>query len=292
MELYTAQTIRKCPYTSHILVPPSAMHQSTFFVMTIVEKGEATVEIFSRDGSSSKEIKIKENYCFFIYPFSPIIYRSYSKSFSARDIYLNEKTMKQCCDFLQKGLYDKLLDLPFAPTFKLSPSSLIFIAECTSQLIGEKISEKKNLLYKSLISLLISQYVTSKTNNNVLPKWLNGFLRRMDEAEFADKSVEELVRTTNYSHGYVNREFKKYLGCSIIQFIIRKKLDKATVLLTTTDYSVETISDMLNLSNVSNFINIFKKRYGLTPAKYRKLHGSSIQIDTYQEWGDTTYTMK
>ena len=90
----------------------------------------------------------------------------------------------------------------------------------------------------------------------------------------------------------MNREFKKYLGCSIIKFITRKKLDKATVLLTTTDYSVESISDMLNFSNVSNFINIFKKRYGLTPAKYRKLHGSSIQIDTYQEWGDTTYTLK
>ncbi len=292
MELYTAQTIRKCPYTSHILIPPSNVHQSTFFVMTIVEKGEATIEVFSKDGDSSKVIKIKENYCFFIYPFSPIIYRSYSKSFSARDVYLNEKTMKQCCDFLQAGLYDKLLDLPFAPTFKLSPSSLIFVAECTSALIGEKMSEKKNLLYKSLISLLISQYVTSKTNNNVLPKWLNGFLRRMDEPEYADKSIEDLVRTTNYSHGYVNREFKKYLGCSIIKFITRKKLDKATVLLTTTDYSVESISDMLNFSNVSNFINIFKKRYGLTPAKYRKLHGSSIQIDTYQEWGDTTYTLK
>lgn len=292
MELYTAQTIRKCPYTSHILVPPSTVHQSTFFVMTIVEKGEASIEVFSRDGSSSKVINIKENYCFFIYPFTPVIYHSYSKSFSARDIYLDEKTMLQCCNFLGKGLYDKLLDLSFPPTFRLSPTSLIFIAECTSALIGEKVSERKTLLYKSLISLLIAQYVSSKSKNSVFPKWLNAFLRRIDENEFVDVSIEELVKTTNYSHGYVNREFKKYLGCSIIQYIIRKKLDRATVLLTTTDYSVEAISDMLKLSNVSNFINVFKKRYGLTPAKYRKLHGSSIQLDSYQEWGETTYAMK
>ena len=292
MELYTAQTIRRCPYVSHILVPPTVVHQSTFFVLTIIEKGEACVEFFSKDGKSSKTINVKENYCFFIYPFSPIIYKSYSKSFSCRDVYLDEKTMKECCDFLSEGLYDKLLDLPFAPAFKLSPSSVIFMAECTSALVGEKISERKNLLHKSLVSLLISQYVASKTANNVFPKWINGFLRRLDDDEFVTKSVEEMVKSTNYSHGYVNREFKKYLGCSIIQFIIRRKLDNSTVLLTTTDYSVETISDMLNFSNVSNFINVFKKRYGLTPAKYRKLHGSSIQIDTYQEWGDTTYLNK
>ena len=286
------QTIRKCPYTSHILVPPSAPHQSTFFVLTVVEKGEACIEFFSKDGESSKTINVKENYCFFIYPFSPIHYKTYSKSFVCRDIYLDEKTMKHCCDFLEEGLYDKLLDLPFCPTFKLSPSSLIFIAECTSALTGDKTSERKNLLHKSLVSLLISQYVSSKTTNTVFPKWINGLLRKLDEDESVTMSVEEIVKTTNYSHGYVNREFKKYLGCSIIQFIIRKKLDKATLLLTTTDYSVEAISDMLNFSNVSNFINVFKKRYGLTPAKYRKLHGSSIQIDTYQEWGDITYLNK
>ena len=289
MELYTMETIRKCPYTSHILIPPSAPHQSTFFVLTIVEKGEACIEFYSKNGNATKTINVTSNYCFIIYPYSPIIYKSFSKNFACRDLYLNEKSMKECCDFLEKGLYDKLLDLPYAPVFKLSSSSLIFVAECASILTGVKTSERKNYLHKSLVSLLISQYILSKSSNNVFPVWISGFLRRLDDDKFVSMSVEEMVKTTNYSHGYVNREFKKYLGCSIIQFIIRKKLDKATLLLATTDYSVESISDLLNFSNVSNFINVFKKRYGITPAKYRKLHGSSIQMDTYQEWGDTTY---
>lgn len=291
MELCTAQTIRKCPYTSHILVPPTDEHQSTFFVLTIIEKGEATIKFIGEDGKD-KVANVKENYCFFIYPFSPIIYTSFSKTFSARDIYVDERRMKECCEFLEKGLYNKLLDLPFAPVFQLSPSSVIFLAERATQLMGDKITDKRNSFHKSLVTLLVSLYVSSKTANTVYPKWINGFLRKLDDDEFASKSVEEMVKSTNYSHGYVNREFKKYLGCSIIQFIIRKKLEKATVLIATTDLSIESISDSLNFSNVSNFINVFKKRYGITPAKYRKLHGSSIQIDTYQEWGDITFLDK
>lgn len=292
MELNTTQVIRKCPYTSHILLPPKEKHQSTFFVLTIVEKGEASIKFYSLDGTSEKTINVKENYCFFIAPFSPITYTSISKAFSARDIYVDERTMKECCEFLEKGLFDKLVDSPFAPVFKLSPSSVIFLAECASQLAGDKRSEKKDTLHKSLVSLLVSLYLSSKSVNTVYPKWISGFLRKLDDEEFASKSVEEMVKSTNYSHGYVNREFKKYLGCTIIQFIIRKKLEKATVLIATTDLSVEAISDTLNFSNVSNFINVFKKRYGITPSKYRKLHGSSISIDTYQEWGDVTLLNK
>ena len=288
MKLHTAQTIRKCPYSSHILVPPTDIHQSTFFVITIIEHGEACIEFFSKDGSHSKTYNVKENCCFFVYPFTPLLFKSFSKNFAFRDIYLDEKTMRECAEFLEKGLYDKLLDSSNIPVFKLSPSSIIFLAESMSALVGEKVSKKRNILHKSLVSMLISQYVASKSSTNVFPKWINGFLRKLDDDKFITMSVEEMVKTTNYSHGYVNREFKKYLGCSIIQYIIRKKLDNATVLLTTTDNSVEEISDMLNFSNVSNFINVFKKRYGLTPAKYRKLHGSSIQIESYQEWGDVT----
>ena len=286
MELNTTQTIRKCPYTSHILVPPTNVHQSTFFVITIVEKGEATIQLLSKDGNPVKTINVKENYCFIIPPFTSIVFTSFSKTFSMRDLYINEKRMKECCEFLQKGSYNKLVEQPFLPVFRLSSSSVIFLAECASQLIGDKISDKRDSLHKSLVSTLLSLYYASKSTNTVYPKWLNGFLRKLDDPDCASRSIEELVKSTNYSHGYVNREFKKYLGCSIIQFIIRKKLEKATVLIATTDLSIESISDSLNFSNVSNFINVFKKRYGITPAKYRKLHGSSIQMDTYQEWGE------
>ena len=290
MEIYTKETIKKCPYTSHILVPPELPHQTTFFVISLIEKGEATIEFFEKNGKGTKTVDVKENTCFICRPFAPILYKSWSKSFSCRDIYLDERTMIECCNFLQKGLYDELLDLDFQPVFKLSAPTLIYFAESTSALTGEKTSPDRDAILKSLVCSILTQYNISKASENVYPVWINGFLRTLDDEELLNVSIEKLVKTTNYSHGYVNREFKKYIGCSIKQFIIRKKIDKATILLATTDYSIEEISNMLHFSNVSNLINLFKQRYGVTPAKYRKLHCSAIQLDTYQEWGEITHS--
>ena len=293
MELYTTtQTIKKCPYSSHILVPPTDVHKTTFFVLSFVEKGEATIEFYDKDDNKKKTITVVENTCFFSYPFVAMKYISYSKDLSYRNIMVNEKVMMECSNFLHPGLYDDLLNLEYPPVFHISPPSIIYLAECASALEGANKNKQKDAAHRSLVCSLLNQYLVSKTTNNIFPIWINGFLRSLEDEEFLSKSVEDMVKSTNYSHGYVNREFKRCIGCSIKQYIIRKKLDRATVLLTTTSYSIEEISDILKFGNASNLIIIFKKRYGLTPAKYRKLYGSSIQVDVYQEWGDITYPDK
>lgn len=289
MEFYTYETIKKCPYTSHILVPPDDEHQATFFVISLIEKGAATIEFFDKEGKS-QVVEVKENTCFICPPFSPMLYKSWTKTFSCRDIYLNERTMIECCKFMQKGLYDELMGLEFPPVYRLSAPTIIYLAESTSALMGDKITPERDSIHRSLVCSLLAQYNLSKFSKNIYPEWISGFLRTLDDEEYLNVSIEKLVKTTNYSHGYVNREFKKYIGCSIKQFIIRKKIDKATILLATTDYSIEEISNTLHFSNVSNLINLFKLRYGVTPAKYRKLHCSAIQLDTYQEWGETTHS--
>ena len=154
----------------------------------------------------------------------------------------------------------------------------------------KKKSEKLDIIHKTLVCEFLAQHRIRKSVNTIFPKWISGLLRKLEDKDFVALSVEEMVKTTNYSHGYVTREFKKYMGCSIKQYIIRKRLGVATVLLTTTDLSIEEISDSLSFSTVSNFINTFKKRYHITPAKYRKMYGSLIQLDTYQEWGDLVET--
>lgn len=292
MMLHTKQTIYKCPYASHILVPPKIVHQSTFFVISIIEKGEAEIQFFSADEKKSKVITVDENCCIINFPFRSTLYKSHSNNFSFRNIFVDERTMLECCNFVKEDLYNELLDLDFPPTFHLSPPSVIYFAETTSSLMKEKKTEKMDMIHKTLVCELLVHYKIRKSANMVFPKWINGLLRRLEDKDFISLSVEEMVKTTNYSHGYVNREFKKYMGCSIKQYIIRKRLGVATVLLTTTDSSIEEISDNLNFSTISNFINTFKKRYHITPAKYRKLYGSLIQLDTYQEWGDTLETYK
>ena len=211
MEIYTTQTIRKCPYTSHILVPPKDEHKATFFVISLVEKGEASIEFFDKDDNKTIKVDVSENTCFFTYPFVAIKYLSYSKDLSYRNIIVTEKAMMECCNFLYEGLYDDLLNLEYPPVFRVSPPSIIYFAECASSIEGAKRSEKKDAVHKSLVCSLLNQYLVSKSSNNIFPKWINGFLRNLDNEESLSKSVEEMIKTTNYSHGYVNREFKRYI---------------------------------------------------------------------------------
>lgn len=289
MDIYTKKTIEKSPYTSYILVPPLCVHASTFFVISIVERGEATVDLYSKNSKDSNIKKteyLKESHCLISFPFSKSHYTDSTKNLAFRNIYMDESEFEECCNFVDPKLYNELCSLEYAPTFKLSSPAVIFYAEQMTFLVGEEKTTNKDMILKSLVCSILAQYVKCKTEAHIFPNWINALLRNLDDEEFISLSVEQMVQTTNYSHGYVNREFKKYLGCSIKQFVIRKKLSLATVMLATTTLSTQEIADNLNFSTVSNFINFFKIRYNITPAKYRKNYGSAITTESYQEWGD------
>ncbi|MBQ2666992.1 MAG: helix-turn-helix domain-containing protein, partial [Clostridia bacterium] len=48
------------------------------------------------------------------------------------------------------------------------------------------------------------------------------------------------------------------------------KLDRAQKLLQTTDMKLDDICDAIGYSDTTQFIRDFKKKYEITPAKYRK----------------------
>jgi AraC-like DNA-binding protein len=51
---------------------------------------------------------------------------------------------------------------------------------------------------------------------------------------------------------------------------MRRKLEEAKSLLKFTDKSISEISEYLCFSTQSYFQNVFKKKYGMTPKKYRE----------------------
>lgn len=53
-------------------------------------------------------------------------------------------------------------------------------------------------------------------------------------------------------------------------WINEKRLEKAEVLLQTTDYLITDICFLCGYESLSNFIYQFKKIYNISPAKYRK----------------------
>ncbi len=283
--LLTKETIENCPYTSIVLLPPQQQHKATFYVISICECGTATVDYFASDDKSFITTTMKPNDAVIIRPFDNHVFHNNDDPYSHRDIYVDDSLMKECCDFLDPNLYQELLNEEYSPSFEISGSYLVSLAETLSQLMGKEKNKERDLLHRGVIISLLTRYYENKIKKTVYPGWINQLLRDINQEDFIVKTIDEMVKTTNYSHGYVNREFKKYLKCSLKSYVIKTKLSFAFSLLSTTDIPLDEIVDRLGFTTISNFISVFKKHYGITPAKFRKNQRVSIETDSYTEWG-------
>ena len=82
-------------------------------------------------------------------------------------------------------------------------------------------------------------------------------------------TIEELAEYVSLSTSYLSRLFKKELGVSVSEYIVKRKIEKAQNLLRYSDNSIIDIANYLSFSSQSHFIQVFKNTVGLTPKKYR-----------------------
>jgi AraC family transcriptional regulator len=84
-------------------------------------------------------------------------------------------------------------------------------------------------------------------------------------------TVQVLAERAHLSISVFAHSFKKIMGISPYQFIITKRLERASKLLLAQDDSlpISTICQMCGFSSPSAFTTRFKQKYELSPAKYR-----------------------
>ena len=81
--------------------------------------------------------------------------------------------------------------------------------------------------------------------------------------------IPEIARRIGISQRQLERYFKRYLGCSVVQFSQLLRLQYARVLLTSTDMPIREVSIASGFNSMSHFANIFFKCFGKKPSQYR-----------------------
>jgi two-component system response regulator YesN len=81
---------------------------------------------------------------------------------------------------------------------------------------------------------------------------------------------EELASIVHLNPAYLSRLFKKEMGMSISDYIVKEKIDKSMELLKHTNIKVSTVADAVGYPNYSYFSKLFKTTVGVTPQEYRK----------------------
>ena len=83
-------------------------------------------------------------------------------------------------------------------------------------------------------------------------------------------SVEKLAEEICLSPDYFSRLFLEVTKSRPIEFIQRKRIEKAQLLLVTTKHSLEKIAELSGLNNASYLSRLFKRYVGKSPGKYRQ----------------------
>lgn len=83
-------------------------------------------------------------------------------------------------------------------------------------------------------------------------------------------TVPEIARVLDVSQRQLERQFKKHVGCTVVQFGLLRRLQNARLLLISTDLSVREIATASGFNTLSHFAFSFGKFFGRRPSEYRE----------------------
>lgn len=83
-------------------------------------------------------------------------------------------------------------------------------------------------------------------------------------------SLSEMAKKYGYSSDYLSRLFSATIGISFSEYVANARINKAKFLLSSSDMTVEEVSDALGYYDSCYFIRQFKKITGISPGKYKK----------------------
>lgn len=121
------------------------------------------------------------------------------------------------------------------------------------------------ILKKILIKLHRDNAIASSKSRGAVDKVIS----YISESFTREVSNAELAALVGYHEFHLNRLFARYTGTSIHQYIINKRLSAARELILSTDLPLSEISEQTGFNNYSFFSSYFKKRFGISPARFR-----------------------
>lgn len=81
--------------------------------------------------------------------------------------------------------------------------------------------------------------------------------------------IHLLASRLGYSDYYFSRRFKKETGVGVKEYVGKMRIEKAKLLLRTTNREIQNISEALGFGSQSYFGELFRKETGMTPSEYR-----------------------
>lgn len=102
-------------------------------------------------------------------------------------------------------------------------------------------------------------------------------LRWIDDNLDQDISVGDIVARSGYSNAQLHRIFKEQLGCSIGEYMAKKRMYKCAIALKYTNASIKQLSERYHYANPQAFSRYFKSLFCMSPSDYRQNTGMEFR---------------
>lgn len=251
---------------------PNRPHSHNIWELVLFEKGETSNMV------NGKEYIAKPGDVFLLGPPHTHAITFRSTPHLHRDLYYTDEEVRKICAMFSGDLYEKICSDDVL-TFHMSGNSFQTVIRQAEKLNSLSVivgkdnglgTEELKQISVSVLHFTIGLYRTKLiTNTPAYPKWLLDILQILSSPENFTKSVNDIISETYYSHATVSNAFRRYLGVTLSDYLINLRLDYAAELLANTSMTALEICSAVGYDSFSYFIKQFRKKFGVTPHKYR-----------------------
>lgn len=172
----------------------------------------------------------------------------------------------------QKGYSDKV----FNWRFELTKEQRTYIQLFKNEFNNGTACDKKKLLH--LAALVTTSFIDSEFNQKGIhtrssSQYQQGIVQvttYINQHYTEHIKIEDLANMCHLSRTYFISAFKKVIGETPYNYLLRLRISKAKTLLETTDYTIKEIANMSGFQKTNTFTSHFRTVTHMTPSEYRE----------------------
>lgn len=132
--------------------------------------------------------------------------------------------------------------------------------------MGDLLTLQDQLYAAQRLDAIVLSFMKWKDHSSVFQQQLRSLLENHLATPL---TLQEIAEEMSYSRAQVQRVTQQQLGCSVMEFYRRIRLQKACEWLLYSDLHVGWIAESLGFSDQSHFQSFFKDRMHMTPKQFR-----------------------
>lgn len=191
---------------------------------------------------------------------------------------VQREIIEKLFDFLSDAFPSQyLLKAPMPPYVVLDSFQMSELSSMLDKLNSIDYEDKraKTITIRVTLARIFSQYFSDDKSlspeQQLIPEWLSSTCNKMKQLENFSIGLSRMVELSGHTKEHLCRSFKKYYGSTAMDYINELRLTYIANMLIYTNNDIIDICYDSGYTNLSWMYTLFKKKYGLSPSKFRKV---------------------